>query len=563
MIDPSNSGNNTTITYTPEQEELLISKARESLIMHLQVLIRAMAALKVPFTTKEAMTCAQSLLKVGVNRVWKDDLKDSIRTLWNDKGVQHTYNLRGSKYKLDDEEIANHLFESIERIISVDFKPNGLDMKMFCPNLKQLIPDPVVVVNNGGNNFVESNNNVRKDYTDEDLDFTRAFFFETIIATMKVLIRAAASLRQPIGTKLAMEYAQKIFMIPDDNMEWNEDVANMIKVVWDDTGIKETYNRRGDAYTLEDPETIVYICDNISRFLDYNYVPSKEDVEKAILWTTVPGDDDQIDIMQNMQPNTQPNTQNNVNSTTIQNAIQSTQTNTQNTQINTNTQTNQTNTQTNQTNIQSNPTNIQSNQTNTQTNTQNTQNNTQYTQTNVGQNTVSQTSPTVQTNTQVQTNIQSNTVETQNNLQNNNTQTNVQTNVQSNNNVQNNNQTNIQTNNNVQQDNNNPQEEQRFSNEDKRTVKPVIQDTLFLELKAVIINAAHTRTPFGSQETLNLARTLLSIPEENIKWTSDVQILVEKLWSDTGIQTVYKIGNVNYFLDNLARMCKVDFFSIR
>jgi hypothetical protein len=493
------------VSFTPQQEQLLISKARESLIMHLQVLIRAMAALKVPFTTKEAMTCAKSLLEVGVNRLWKDELKDVIKALWNDKGIQHTFNLRGSKYRLDDDEIANHLFESIDRVISPDFKPNGIDMKMFCPNLKELIPDPV-------NNVSQNEAN----YSDEDLDFTRAFFYETIIATMKVLIRAAASLKQPIGTKQAMEYAQKIFMIPDDNMEWNEDVAHMIKVVWDDPGVKETYGKRGDAYTLEDPETIVYICENIYRFLDYNYIPSKEDVQKAILWTSNPEDVQET------------NNQNVVTNTNVQTAGQ--------TNVVQNTQ---------QNNIQSN------NQYNVQNNMQNSM------QTQNTQNIVNNQTSINQTNTQVQTNVQPGYG-----------QTNIQTGGQQpiNPNVQHNNQNvvNQSTQTNTQTQMNNPQqgaiEPPKFSDEDKATVKPVIQDTLFIELKAVVINAAHTRTPFGSQDSLNLARTLLSMPEENIKWTFDIQQLVEKLWSDTGIQNVYKVGASNYFLENFPRLSKVDFF---
>jgi len=55
---------------------------------------------------------------------------------------------------------------------------------------------------------------------------------------------------------------------------------------------------------------------------------------------------------------------------------------------------------------------------------------------------------------------------------------------------------------------------------------------------------------------------MLSYPDENIKWSMEVQAIVESLYNDTGIQSVWKQGEyaTSYFLVHLPRMVKLDYF---
>jgi len=38
-------------------------------------------------------------------------------------------------------------------------------------------------------------------------------------------------------------------------------LQKMIKTVWNDSGMKETYAKKGESYTLEDPNTVIYVCE--------------------------------------------------------------------------------------------------------------------------------------------------------------------------------------------------------------------------------------------------------------------------------------------------------------
>jgi len=253
--------------------------------------------------------------------------------------------------------------------------------------LKVQFPDPVQQSSNG---------------LSEEVELARTIIFETTVATIKVLIRAAASLRQPIGTREAMECAQRLFMLPDTGFEWSEDIIKMINVVWNDSGMQETYKKKGVAYTLEDPDTIVYVCENINRILDIKFIPTDVDVEKTRFWTQL---QEEYEKNANMNSN----------------------------------------------------------------------------------------------------------------------------------------------------------ENAKYNSEEKKIAKGGIQDTLFKEMKSMVIKAAHSKIPFGSHEALTCARHMLTLQEENIDWNQEIQQLLEVLWSDSGIKTVLKESKLSYFLENFSRLVIVDY----
>jgi len=92
----------------------------------------------------------------------------------------------------------------------------------------------------------------------------------------------------------------------------------------------------------------------------------------------------------------------------------------------------------------------------------------------------------------------------------------------------------------------------------KNIAKGGIQDTLFREIKALVLSAAQSKIPFGSHEALTCARHTLTLNEENLEWNLDLQQSLEILWEDTGIKAVYT--EKNYFLENFKRIVVVDYY---
>jgi len=117
-----------------------------------------------------------------------------------------------------------------------------------------------------------------------EVERVKSIIIIACISSFKVLIRAAASLKQPIGSKLAMECAQKIFVLPEENVDWNPQLTNMLRVVWQDKGIQETFDRQGKEYILDDPETVLYIFSNLERIIEPDFVPNLEDLNMTKKW---------------------------------------------------------------------------------------------------------------------------------------------------------------------------------------------------------------------------------------------------------------------------------------
>jgi len=70
--------------------------------------------------------------------------------------------------------------------------------------------------------------------------------------------------------------AQELLQLPHGGNIWTPEVAEMIKTLWADPGIKTVYQQRDLLYQLND--TADYFFDNIDRFIAPDYVPSISDV---------------------------------------------------------------------------------------------------------------------------------------------------------------------------------------------------------------------------------------------------------------------------------------------
>jgi len=104
------------------------------------------------------------------------------------------------------------------------------------------------------------------------------------LSQMRALIQAAAHLQMQFRTEGAFRAAQHVLQLPQHGATWSRDIGNMIKILWADQGIRDTYALRGKKFQLND--TADYFFDNIDRFMDDYFVPTEADVLRCRVRST-------------------------------------------------------------------------------------------------------------------------------------------------------------------------------------------------------------------------------------------------------------------------------------
>ncbi|KAJ3440448.1 guanine nucleotide-binding protein alpha-4 subunit-related [Anaeramoeba flamelloides] len=97
---------------------------RRKCITQMQILIKASTKLVIPLKKTEE---AEELLKIKPSSTdWDEEIGNLILELWNDPGIQKTYEEKDKKFHLDDP--ANYFFDEIERISSDYYVPQNEDI---------------------------------------------------------------------------------------------------------------------------------------------------------------------------------------------------------------------------------------------------------------------------------------------------------------------------------------------------------------------------------------------------------------------------------------------------
>jgi len=120
-------------------------------------------------------------------------------------------------------------------------------------------------------------------FSSEELMSFKHVIHANCVSQMRVILQAASNLQQPFGTQEAFKAAQKLLQLPNMTALTPE-VADMIKILWADSGIRETYKLRGKKYQLND--TANYFFDHAERFAKTEYMPTQEDVLRARVRST-------------------------------------------------------------------------------------------------------------------------------------------------------------------------------------------------------------------------------------------------------------------------------------
>jgi len=121
-------------------------------------------------------------------------------------------------------------------------------------------------------------------FSKEELQSYAYIIFNNCISQMKVLVGAAQQLQISLDNQENVAKASQLLALPGTGTTWTEQIGNMIKSLWGDTGIKQTYDFKDRYFQLND--TADYFFESIDRFIQPDYIPSTEDVLRARVRST-------------------------------------------------------------------------------------------------------------------------------------------------------------------------------------------------------------------------------------------------------------------------------------
>lgn len=118
-------------------------------------------------------------------------------------------------------------------------------------------------------------------FTDQERETYTSIIFQNCIGSMSALVQAAAELDIEISAENKAA-AQRVVNLGDAE-PMTPEIANDIKALWADEGIKETFDRSAE-FQLND--SAAYYFDNVERIAAEGYTPSELDLLRSRAKTT-------------------------------------------------------------------------------------------------------------------------------------------------------------------------------------------------------------------------------------------------------------------------------------
>jgi len=113
-------------------------------------------------------------------------------------------------------------------------------------------------------------------YTKEELLEYKYIIFANCISQMKCLVDAGVKLHMDVANPANRVAFQRLQTTPAGGDAWCISVANDIKTLWADKGIRDIYALRDKHFQLND--CAAYFFDGIERFMQESFVPTQDDV---------------------------------------------------------------------------------------------------------------------------------------------------------------------------------------------------------------------------------------------------------------------------------------------
>jgi GTPase SAR1 family protein len=117
-------------------------------------------------------------------------------------------------------------------------------------------------------------------FTEHEKEGYRRLIHANIIGQMKTLVEASIEFKIDIVDGKQNKTERILEKLSDEN--WTEDLALMIKELWNDTGIQKVYGKRSE-FQLND--STKYFMENIDRVMSSDYIPTSEDILRSRIRT--------------------------------------------------------------------------------------------------------------------------------------------------------------------------------------------------------------------------------------------------------------------------------------
>jgi len=121
-------------------------------------------------------------------------------------------------------------------------------------------------------------------YTKDELLEYKYIIYGNSITQMKCILEAAQKLNMGVANPDNLVRYKRMLATKSGGDAWSAEVAQDIKHLWADQGIRDVYALRDKHYQLNDCAN--YFFDSVERFGQDNYVPTQDDVLRARVRTT-------------------------------------------------------------------------------------------------------------------------------------------------------------------------------------------------------------------------------------------------------------------------------------
>lgn len=121
-------------------------------------------------------------------------------------------------------------------------------------------------------------------YSKDELLEYKYIIFGNCITQMKCMLEAAQKLNMTVANPENLVRFTRMLNTPSGGDAWSAEVAQDVRALWADQGIRDVYAMRDKHYQLNDCAN--YFFDNVDRYMVDNFVPTQDDVLRARVRTT-------------------------------------------------------------------------------------------------------------------------------------------------------------------------------------------------------------------------------------------------------------------------------------
>ncbi|KAL6071183.1 guanine nucleotide-binding protein subunit alpha [Balamuthia mandrillaris] len=174
-----------------------------------------------------------------------------------------------------DEKLARRKNQEIEQELAHDRKRYREDVKLLLLGTgesgKSTVFKQMKIISEGG-------------FKQDELKSYTSNVYSNCITQMKVIVNAASVMNIDMEHPENKTRATRLMQLPATCDSWSEQVGDDIAELWQDAGIRATYEKRDTYYQLND--SAAYFFDQIERINNPDYIPSEQDVLRVRIRST-------------------------------------------------------------------------------------------------------------------------------------------------------------------------------------------------------------------------------------------------------------------------------------